>query len=67
MSIMNLLKPINLATKMISIHYSNYKSFLDIHSESVLEYCNTTAVKYSIKKLDALVKKHFASLVCDFE
>ena len=52
---------------MISVHYSNYKSFLDIHSESILEYCNTTAVKYRTKKLDALVKKHFVSLVSDFE
>lgn len=52
---------------MISVHYSNYKSFLETHSESILDYCNTTAKKYSTKKIDALVKLHFGNIINNFE
>jgi hypothetical protein len=52
---------------MVSVYFSNYKSFLETHSESILEYCNTTAVKYKTIKIDALVNKYFSSLISDFE
>lgn len=52
---------------MISVHYSNYKSFQEIHSESILEYCNTIAKKYSTNKIDILVKMYFGKFVNDFE
>ncbi|WP_348825513.1 hypothetical protein [Flavobacterium aestuarii] len=52
---------------MISVHYSNYKSFLETHSESILDYCNTTAKKYSTKKIDSLIKNYFNGFISDFE
>ena len=53
---------------MISLHYSNYKSYLDIHVESILEYCNLPATrKYKTSKLDSLVQLYFGSVITDFE
>lgn len=52
---------------MISIHYSNYKSFFDIHSESILEYCTKTAKKYRTSKIDLLVTKYFSTIINDFK
>lgn len=52
---------------MISVHYSNYKSFLETHSESILDYCNTIAKKYSTKKIDSLIKHYFEEFINDFE
>ncbi|MGO4820636.1 MULTISPECIES: hypothetical protein [unclassified Flavobacterium] len=53
---------------MISLHYSNYKSYLDIHVESILEYCNLPASRvYKTAKLDDLVKLYFGTIITDFE
>ncbi len=53
---------------MISLHYSNYKSYLDIHVESILEYCNLPGRRsYAIARLDALVALYFGSIITDFE
>lgn len=53
---------------MISIYYSNYKSFLDIHVESVLEYCDRRSTrKFKRVNLDILVQRYFSGIVADFE
>ncbi|MDR6760256.1 hypothetical protein J2Y38_000435 [Flavobacterium sp. 2755] len=52
---------------MISVHYSNYKSFSETHCESILEYCNTRARAYSKSKIDAKIKLYFGPLIKDFE
>jgi hypothetical protein len=53
---------------MISLHYSNYKSYLNIHVESIIEYCNLPGRRtYTIAKLDALVKLYFGTIITDFE
>lgn len=53
---------------MISLHYSNYKSFLDLHVESVIEYCNKPSTRtFKTNRLDALVARYFGTIVSDFE
>lgn len=53
---------------MISLHYSNYKSYLDIHVEAILEYCNLPATRvYRTSKLDGLVQLYFSAVITDFE
>jgi len=53
---------------MISLHYSNYKSYLDVHVESILEYCNKPSTrKFAKTNLDALVNRYFGAIVSDFE
>lgn len=52
---------------MTSVHYSNYKYFLETHSESILDYCNTTAVKYSTKKINILINAYFNEIINDFD
>jgi hypothetical protein len=52
---------------MISINYTNYKSFLSLHSESILEYCNTRSTGYKKTRLDVDVKTYFGSIIADFK
>lgn len=53
---------------MISIYHSNYKSFLDVHTESVMEYCDRpSSRKFTRAKLDAFVNLNFSAIVADFE
>jgi hypothetical protein len=53
---------------MISLHYSNYKSFLEIHTESIIEFCRQPSRrKLGITNLDEKVQLHFGDIVPDFE
>lgn len=52
---------------MITVHFSNYKSFLDLHVESILGYCDDRKTKFRKSKLDLLVKNHFGKIVDDFK
>lgn len=53
---------------MVSINYSNYKSFADLHTESIMEYCNSSKPrKFKTSILDALINTHFVNIVSDFE
>lgn len=52
---------------MISVHYSNYKNFLDLHCESIIEYCQTRSRKFSKTRLDSNVQTYFKGIVADFD
>ncbi len=52
---------------MVSIYYSNYKLYVETHTESVIEYCNTRATKLSTAKINVLIQKYFSSILIDFE
>lgn len=52
---------------MVSVHYSNYKLYVETHSESINEYCSTTARKLSTTKINALIQMHFSTVIKDFE
>ena len=51
---------------MISIQDSNYKSFVDIHSNSIIEYCNITSRKYKLSKINNLIALNFNNLITNF-
>lgn len=52
---------------MISISYSNFKLFVQIHCEAILSYCDEKKTKFRKSKLDYSVGKHFGGIVSDFE
>ncbi|OFY17729.1 MAG: hypothetical protein A2W98_08485 [Bacteroidetes bacterium GWF2_33_38] len=51
---------------MITVHYSNYKSFLDIHSDAIIGYCDNHFNKCTTQ-LNNYVNTHFGSIITDFE
>lgn len=56
----------SLKNSMVSVHYSNYKSYLDTHCESVLGYCDEKKRIFKKSRLDAEVLKHFGRVIPDF-
>lgn len=52
---------------MISVHYSNYKSFVDLHCESIIGYCDSRKRIFKKTRLDAAVSLHLGTIIPDFD
>ncbi len=53
---------------MISVHHSNYKTFKQLHIDSVKEYTERRNLKkFSKDRLDTFVLRNFSTLVSNFE